>query len=311
MQRHARMLMQKTLTPVRLWCFCYKYVADILSPCATERFNLRGRTPYEVVTNYTPDISEYVSFSWFQWCWCLDEDRKCKSLCRWIGPAHHIGQSMCWYVLHDNAEYLARSSVIAGDELSKEAIEIREQMSKFTRKLESRIGNNLIPTFDGTDPGNIYFTSFGTTVEEEMEDLPYGDDFTTLRMENVDDRYLADLDNLIGVQVSLPGKDGIPLLATVKKRKLGYKGHPIGSPNTNLILDSRIYELELPDGRVEEYSVNIIIENMLDQVANNDWDASMFDEVISVRKGYNTINKGPGAYVKVNGIKRTIITTKG
>ena len=102
-----------------------------------------------------------------------------------------------------------------------------------------------------------------------MKDLTYKDDFAKLRMENIDDSYLADLDNLIGVQVSLPGKDGIPLLATVKKRKLDYKGHPIGSPNANPILDPRIYELEFPDGRVEEYSVNIIIENILDQVANN------------------------------------------
>ena len=211
----------ETLTPVRLWCFCYKYVADILSLYATGRFDLRGRTPYEVVTNYTLNISEYASFSWFLWCWYLDEDRKCKSLCRWIGPTHHKVQSMCWYILCDNAEYLARSSVIAVDELDKETIEMREQMDRFMRKLESKIGNNLIPTFDGTNPGSVYFTSFGTTVEEEMEDLPYGDDFTTMRMENIDDRYLADLDNLIGVQVSLPGKDGIPLLATVKKRKWG------------------------------------------------------------------------------------------
>ena len=80
-------------------------------------------------------------------------------------------------------------------------------------------------------------------------------------------------------------------------------GHPI--------LDSKIYELEFPDVRVEEYSVNVIIDNMLDQVGNNDWDASMFDKVISVRKGRDAINKGPGAYVKVNGIRRPIITTKG
>ena len=184
-------------------------------------------------------------------------------------------------------------------------------MDRFTRKLESKIGNNLIPTFDGTNPGNVYFISFGTTVEEEMEDLPYGDDFTTLRMGNIDDRYLADLDNLIGTQVSLPGKDRIPLLATVKKRRLDYKGYPIGSPNANPILDSRIYELEFQDGRVEEYSVNVIIENLLDQVGNNDWDASMFDEVISVRKGHDAIDKGPGTYVTVNGMNRPIITTKG
>ena len=92
---------------------------------------------------------------------------------------------------------------------------------------------------------------------------------------------------------------------------MDHKGQPIGSPNTNPIIDSRIYELEFPDGRREEYSINIIIENMLDQIRSNDWDASMFDEVISVRKGHDAINKGPGAHVTVNGLKRQIITTKG
>ena len=50
---------------------------------------------------------------------------------------------------------------------------------------------------------------------------------------------------------------------------------------------------------------------MLDQITSNDCDVSMFDEVISVRKGHDTINKRPGAYVTINGWKRQIITTKG
>ena len=101
------------------------------------------------------------------------------------------------------------------------------------------------------------------------------------------------------------------MLATVKKRKLDHKGQPIGSSNINTIIDSRIYELKFPDGRVEEYSVNVNIENILDQITSNDWDASMFDEIISVRKGHGAIDKGPGAYVTVNGLRRQIITTKG
>ena len=80
----------------------------------------------------------------------------------------------------------------------------------------------------------------------------------------------------------MTGKDGIPLLATVKRRKLDHKGQPIGSPNTNPTIDSRIYKLEFPDGRVEEYSVNVIIENMFDQIRSNGWDTSMFDKVIFV-----------------------------
>ena len=160
--------------------------------------------------------------------------------------------------------------MIAVDELSKETTEVREQMDKFTKKLESKIGNNLIPTFEVAYPENIYYTPFGTTVKDDWQELPYGDDFTTLKMGNDDDGYLESLDDLIGTQVTLPGKDGTPLLATVKRRKLDHKGQPIGYPNTNPIIDSRIYELEFPDGKVEEYSVDVIIENMLDQIKSKD-----------------------------------------
>ena len=55
--------MQKTNTLVQLWCFCYEYLSDILSPLATGQFDLQGRSTYEVVMDYTQDISEYVSYT--------------------------------------------------------------------------------------------------------------------------------------------------------------------------------------------------------------------------------------------------------
>ena len=43
--------------------------------------------------------------------------------------------------------------------------------------------------------------------------------------------------------------------------------------------------MEFLDGRIEEYSVNVILENMVDQVnGHNDWDASLFEEIISATK---------------------------
>ena len=77
------------------------------------------------------------------------------------------------------------------------------------------------------------------------------------------------------------------------------------------MLDSSVYELEFPDGRVEEYSANIIIMNMLDQVRGNDWDASLFDKIISVGKDKTAIVKGPKAFTTSNGFKKPIATTKG
>ena len=78
------------------------------------------------------------------------------------------------------------------------------------------------------------------------------------------------------------------------------------------MLDSRIYELEFPDGRVEEYAVNVILENMVDQVKSNDWDVSLFDEIVCATKDEKTvIKKGEGAFTMVDGIKTPIITNKG
>ena len=110
---YARRLMQLSDTPIRLWCFCYEYSADVLFVPATGRYELQGRTSYEAVMHYTPDISEYVSFTWFQWCWYFDESTKSKLLCRWLGPAHQIGQAFCSNILLNNAEYIERSSVIS------------------------------------------------------------------------------------------------------------------------------------------------------------------------------------------------------
>ena len=59
---HARMLMLESDIPIRLWCFCYEYITDILSLCDTGRFEFQGQNPYETVMNYTPNISEYASF---------------------------------------------------------------------------------------------------------------------------------------------------------------------------------------------------------------------------------------------------------
>ena len=131
-KRQARKLMQQTQTPIRLWCFCYAYSENIMSLCGTSNFDLKGRTPYEVVKNYTPDISEYTTLSWFQWCWCFAKDRRCKRLCCWIGPSLSIGQSLCWYVLIENGEYIACFSVIAVDPLEIKTYNMVKRTSDFT-----------------------------------------------------------------------------------------------------------------------------------------------------------------------------------
>ena len=311
-KRYARRIMMETQTPIRLWCFCYEYTADLLSLLAIGRFDLQGRTPYEVVMQYTPDISEYVSFTWFQWCWYHDEATKTKRICRWLGPAHQTGQSFCSYIILSNAQYIARSTVIPIplDELKTD--EMRERTSIFMNCLNEKIGNSMQASFNIQNSQEIYYTNFGDDVDDDNRDLPYGIELIDIENEEINEPYLESLDQYINIQVALPNREGIPVLAKVKKRKRDSSGNPIGEPNENPILDTRIYELEFPDGATAEYSVNTISENLFNQAGDNGWDTGIFSEIVGLRKDDAiAIPRSKGTITSNNGQTRNVITTKG
>ena len=117
-------------------------------------------------------------------------------MCRWIGPANNIGHAMCWFIIIENGEYLAHSSLIEVDELSTQTPELQSQMNKFTLSLESKIGNSKVPIFDPSKPDEI--KPFGDDILEEGNDLPYGDELMDLKVIEMDGPYMEELDNLIG-----------------------------------------------------------------------------------------------------------------
>ena len=52
------------------------------------------------------------------------------------------------------------------------------------------------------------------------------------------------------------------VIAMVKRCKRKINGKPIGIYNDNPLLETRLYEVELPDGTVEELSTNAIAEKL-------------------------------------------------
>ena len=71
------------------------------------------------------------------------------------------------------------------------------------------------------------------------------------KSETVDEASLEVLDNYIGTEIVLAGKYAIPVLDKVNKQKRDANNLPIGDANSDSILDTCIYELESPDGRIE------------------------------------------------------------
>ena len=71
-------------------------------------------------------------------------------------------------------------------------------------------------------------------------------------------------DNYIGAEVLLPIGDKM-VSGSVRRRKRDREGSVFGKANINPILDTRVYEVEFPDGSMSEFSANVIAENMWSQ----------------------------------------------
>ena len=189
--------MMKTQTPLRLWCFCYKYMSNLLSLLAIGKCNVHGHTPYKVVMNYTRDILEYVSFTWLQCCWYFEEDTWSKHLCCWLGPAHHAGQSFCSHIVLPNGIFTAQLTnvPIPLDELKSDDLIKRSKI--FMDCLCERVGNEKKTIYNVQDSQQIYHQTFGDNVEDDLNDLPYGTELIDLETTKINDSYIEGLDEYI------------------------------------------------------------------------------------------------------------------
>ena len=68
-------------------------------------------------------------------------------------------------------------------------------------------------------------------------------------------------DEYVGAEVTM-SSGGILRTGRVTRRQRGDDGSIQGTRNENLILDTRTYDVEFPDGEVNEYTANVIAENM-------------------------------------------------
>lgn len=103
--------MHQQAVPESLWDFGLKPVARIRSHMA--RDPLTGRTPIELLTGQTPDISDLMHFA-YDWVKYYDPvafPSKREFLGRWLGPTDHVGQALCYYILKENGQIIARPSV--------------------------------------------------------------------------------------------------------------------------------------------------------------------------------------------------------
>jgi len=271
--------MTKTETPLLLWDFCYQYTIELRNRIARPLQKLNGRTPYELMTGNTPDISEFLEFSWYQPVWYYEPavfPQQTKHLVRWLGVAHRVGQAMCYWLLPISGVPIVRTTIESITQTDLMTENIKSQLSAFDLEIDRKIRNQA----DQPASFRLYRED-----EDDTEDL---DDYGQTPM---DPKALQpDIDNIpdnvfddpLLTEPILP-REGQSIRAKIVGRKRDRSGNLIGRYNPNPFLNTRIYTAEFPDGHVQEYSANAVIEAIYDQVDEEGYDQRLFWEIIDHR----------------------------
>jgi len=303
-KRKLRRIMKMTLTPIRLWDYAWEYVSSIRALTAMRHFYLDDVTPAEKVYGYTPNITEYISFSWYEWIWFLG---------RWLGPATNLGQGMAFYVLTDESKVIVRSTVstITIDEKNTESI--KRQMKEFEIKVENEIGNYSTPTISNVSGhmiGNDIYNNIFETKEYEGEI-----DFNAYGYGDYDEK---------GEYLKIPSADEIyrsgepdPIdnehLVLGRKVKLPHDGeNKIGTIENVSAKNNENYEVSFQDGSYAEYSANVLTQSITESLEQND--NNNFSNIVGIighRKDDSVAIDKKNSWIDHKGARKRVITTKG
>jgi hypothetical protein len=107
-------LMIKRKVPKGLWDFALVWIAQIYLRSA----NKDGRTSVEIITGDTPDISNWVDFTFYDWVWYWHSPNSDDNprIGQWLGVSHHVGNVgsalvLCYWILSSTGRVLARTTV--------------------------------------------------------------------------------------------------------------------------------------------------------------------------------------------------------
>jgi hypothetical protein len=260
------------------------------------------RTAYEMVTGRTPDISEYCDFNFYDLVWYWpntvepqNDINRC--LARWVGVAHRVGSTMCYWLIPVSGIVIANTSVqhVIADDYLQPAIKL--QIDRFDAALTERLDDanfmldpsdfNPIDTYDDYNDNIIAPDKFDDDASlfgewsEETQDI-----------DNLDE---ARLDKFIGTTFILdPDHSPYKLATKVKVRDQSQdpSGRPIGKSHDNPLLNTAEYICELEDGTLDKFLANTIAENVWSQCDFDGNEFLAYKEILDHRKDEHAIPRG-------------------
>jgi hypothetical protein len=228
-----------------------------------------GHTGFAVITGDTPDISEWLDFTFYDWVGYWHPPNAAgnpHSIGRWLGVSHRVGSALCYWILTAHGNVIARTTVqhITQDKMQLD--ETKAKLGNFSESLRRCIGDgNFTTDMDGLacfindDKPNAY------------SDVIHDEEIFPPRVPNIDEvvdssdvEKAADMyHSYLGAEVVVPDTAGVQQMARVIKQiENGDRPQAI-----NPLLDTSVFEVvEYMDGTIDRLNTNIIAENLMSQV---------------------------------------------
>ena len=132
--------MHRKCVPKRLWDYGLKWVSEVRVRTSSDAGDLRTRTPLERVSGDTVDISEYLDFGFYDWCWYHENTGLGPTkLGRWLGVAHRVGGLMSYWVLTVNSTGIARTTVQRVTSLEMQQGHMKERTLAFDEAIRDKV----------------------------------------------------------------------------------------------------------------------------------------------------------------------------
>jgi hypothetical protein len=208
-------------------------------------------------------------------------------------------------VLKINGEVMFRVSVrgLTLDEIQSPDEQRRNQ--EYDEAIKVKIGMCMQ---DHEFKLNPDFTDF-VTQTHDCYDEKKEPAFEMPDIDNLDEHDVDTYDQYVGESVQLSIGDKA-LTGKVTEWKRGLDGVARGKASANPIMDTRTYNVEFSDGRSEEYTANVIAENLYAQCYEEGNHFLMLQDIVRHKTDGHAVERAD-MYIKVGSNRKIRKTTKG
>ena len=311
----------------------------IINACPQDNFLLQGECPHTRMTGQPYDISNICEFEWFEWIKYRLHGQQfpypSEKLGRCLGPSNDAGNEMSQYVLTDKGTVMTIQTLRSLTPAEMNSQTETNKRKKYMDSVTTKFGNSSQPPPNWTknnkgkwdddiedktavEKAETELAEYKISMvdvelwDDQTDDMTYSEPVDFLekeeeRKELVDVDDIPDLDLYLAAEVLLPQNGERMQTARVISRSRDAEGNVIGKYNHNPILDTRVYDVMFPDGAVQQYSTNVIAENLYSQVDEEGHHYQLMEGIMMHRKNNSAVTK-ENAY---DSRGRRRLTTKG